>query len=48
MEALICKMCGVSLAHYDEWRDSMSDQYFDLLVERLMEKEISQVLIRTI
>jgi hypothetical protein len=43
-EVLICRFVGVPFSQYDEWRDSMSDEYFVLLCSTLA--EMTNVLIR--
>jgi hypothetical protein len=45
-EALISKMCGVGMDRYEQWRDSMSDEYFLALIDRLCEKDTMSIFLR--
>ena len=46
--AIVCRLSNVPLDRYEQWRDSMSDHYFWLLVERLFEKDMLEVLLRRV
>ncbi|MBI3654072.1 MAG: hypothetical protein HY231_23830 [Acidobacteria bacterium] len=45
-QIMICKLAGVSQGDYEAWRDSMPDEYYTLLCEKVSEEDFQKVLIR--
>jgi hypothetical protein len=40
-------MCGVSADRYEEWRDSMSDEYFGILIYTISKPKLGRLLLRS-
>ena len=43
---LICDLARVDPSRYEEWRDSMPDEFFAALCEELMSEETQKILYR--
>jgi hypothetical protein len=44
--AFICKLSGIDPARYEEWRDSMSDEFFAAYCEQLSDENFQKLFYR--
>lgn len=45
---LVCRLSGVSQDRFEEWRDSMSDEYFYWHCKAIFEEDMLKMLMRAI
>jgi len=47
-EIMICKLLGIDPANYEAWRDSMPDERYYWLCQKISEKDFQKTLVRII
>lgn len=47
-DLLICKLAGIAFDRYEQWRDSIPNEYYYYLCEKVSDEDFQKLLVRLI